>query len=158
MNKPGLTYLKPYEEVVIVGGGCNIIMVDKGVIEFRDLNLSRLHLVGNREKIELQSMVRASHLVLLPITTGEGSNLKTAEALESGRPIVGTLKAFRGFEDALSLPHVYIANSSDEFRRSVRDILNKPRYTNGTPYEIRSKYYWKNTLHPIVECVKNLSF
>jgi hypothetical protein len=91
----------------------------------------------------------------LPITIGEGSNLKTAEALESGRPIVGTSKAFRGFESALTLPHVTVADSPIDFRRAVRAVMNKPRYKNGTPHEIRSLFYWDNTLSNIPLAILN---
>jgi len=153
MMAPGLTFLKPGEQILIVGGVTNILTQAKGFRDFASLNLSRLNMAGVREKIELQELVRASHVVLLPISDGEGSNLKTAEALESGCKIVGTTKAFRGFEAAMSSPSVTIADSPDAFRSAIRKALDAPRYEGGTPYEIRSKYYWDNTLKSIVKAI-----
>lgn len=155
MVNPGLTFLSPEEELVVIGGVCNILMKDNLFKKTSELNISRLHLVGVRTKLELQAMVRASHVVLLPITIGEGSNLKTAEALESGRPIVGTSMAFRGFEEAKKLPHVYIADNSSDFRKITRILLNSPRYISGTQESIRSKYYWNNTLKSISFLLKD---
>jgi glycosyltransferase involved in cell wall biosynthesis len=157
MMSPGLTFLKQGEQILIIGSISGILTQVKGFNEFSDLNLSRLNLAGTREKTELQSLVRASHVVLLPITDGEGSNLKTAEALESGCFIVGTNKAFRGFEAAVSLPHITIADNPNDFRKAVRRILNTPRNTDGTPYKIRSQYYWEQQLAPLVRAIANLS-
>jgi hypothetical protein len=127
-----------------------------GIEPFRGVNTSRLHLAGVREKKDLQAMLRGSHVVLLPITTGEGSNLKAAEALESGCRIVGTTRAFRGFEAAMSLAHVTVADTAPEFRMAVRKALDEPRHSTGTPLEIRSRYYWSNQLRPLVEAISKL--
>jgi glycosyltransferase involved in cell wall biosynthesis len=63
-----------------------------------------------------------SDAVLLPITNGGGTNLKTAEALLSGRPIVGTNVAFRGHETRLAAPGVYIANDGTTFHHHMMQI------------------------------------
>ncbi|WP_245637225.1 glycosyltransferase [Burkholderia singularis] len=157
MMAPGLTFLRPDEDILVVGGVSSIIMQAPGYQRYADVNLSRLNIAGPREKTELQALVRASHVVLLPITDGEGSNLKTAEALESGCPIVATSKAFRGFEAAMSLPHVQIADNARDFRVAVRRALDRPRKTDATPLEVRSKYYWKHQLKGFVEAMRPLS-
>lgn len=146
MMAPGLTFLRPDERVLIVGGVSDLIMQMKGFDEYRMLNRDRMEIMGRMEKNELQAVVSAAHVVLLPIVEGEGSNLKTAEALESGCSIVGTSKAFRGFEKALALPHVHIADDPILFRQKVRELLDAPRYVRGTPEEIRSQFYWERLL------------
>ena len=150
MMAPGLTFLRPNEKVVVIGGVCNILAARPGFEAFADVNLSRLNMVGARDKGELQAMVRASHVVLLPITKGEGSNLKTAEALEAGVPIVGTRKAFRGYEQAMSLPHVTIADEPHAFRRAARRLLDSPRVSGCTPQQAMFPYYWNQVLAPFV--------
>lgn len=150
MMVPGLTFLRPEERVLIVGGVSDLIMQMKGFDEFRMVNRDRMEIMGRMEKHELQAVVRAAHVVMLPIVEGEGSNLKTAEALESGCTIVGTTKAFRGFEDAKALPHVHIADDPVTFRRKVREVLDRPRYRGGTPDEVRSRFYWTHLLHDAV--------
>ncbi len=153
MMAPGLTFLKPDERMVIAGSVCDIILGMDGIKMYERFNLSRLQLLGRMEKTELQAAIRASHVVLLPITSGEGSNLKTAEALESGCAIIGTKKAFRGFERAMTLPHVHIADEPASFRRKVRDVLDQPRYDDGTPMAVRSKFYWSTLLKDAVAAV-----
>lgn len=148
---PGLTFLRPNEEVLVIGGVCGLLTKSRLAQPFLDLNLSRLHLAGTRPKRELQAMVRSSQVVLLPISSGEGSNLKTAEALESGCAIVATAKAFRGFEAAMDLPHVSIAESATEFRSAVRRALDSPPNATPTPASLRSQYHWSATLQPLVE-------
>jgi len=157
MMTPGLTFLRPGEEVLVVGGVSSIILNPAGFERYSELNLSRLNLAGTREKTELQALVKASHVVLLPITEGEGSNLKTAEALESGLPIVGTSKAFRGFESAMSFKHIQIADNPRDFRMAIRRSLNQPRLTNLTPINVRERLYWNSQLSGLVDAVRQLS-
>lgn len=58
--------------------------------------------------------------VILPIWHGGGTNLKTAQALLSGKPIVSTEFAFRGFESHSDAPGVFLAKSTKE----MLDILS----------------------------------
>jgi glycosyltransferase involved in cell wall biosynthesis len=157
MMSPGLTFLRPEEQILVIGGVSAIILQASGCSDYRDVNINRLNIAGPRDKTELQALVRASHVVLLPITDGEGSNLKTAEALESGCSIIGTSKAFRGFEAGMTLSHVQIADTARDFRAAVRRVLDRPRYTGGTPEVVRSRFYWKEQLQPIVEAVGKLA-
>lgn len=74
----------------------------------------------------LSTLISRAHCILLPITSGGGSNLKTAEAILSGRPIVATKHAFRGFEDFVDLPHIYIYDSTSDFRAKTTELLSAP--------------------------------
>lgn len=141
---------------MILGGVSGILFNQEKFSEYESVNRTRLHLLGTCHKSELQEFIAASHLVILPITVGEGSNLKTAEALESGRPIVATSKAFRGYESAMNLSHVTIADTSSEFRRAVRNILDSPRYVGGTPFDIRCQFHWANQLRGMVSAIDDL--
>jgi len=156
MFTPGLTFLAPEEKILVIGSVGHILMQMKGARAFELINSSRIEMVKRMEKKDLQAAVRASHLILLPISEGEGSNLKTAEALESGRPIVGTSKAFRGFEGAALLPHVHITDDARTFRKTVRTLLDAARYEGGTPLEVRSKFYWNRQMEPVVSGIADL--
>lgn len=150
MMAPGLTFLRPAERMLIVGGVSDIITQMNGFNEYQSVNRSRMEIMGRMEKHELQAVVSAAHVVLLPIVDGEGSNLKTAEALESGCTIVGTTKAFRGFEIATLLPHVHITDDSVTFRKTVRKVLDAPRYLGGTSLNVRSQFHWSYLLREAV--------
>lgn len=157
MLAPGLTFLAPDEKLLVIGSVGHILMQMKGARAFESVNASRLEMIKWMEKTDLQAAVSASHLILLPISEGEGSNLKTAEALESGRPIVGTSKAFRGFESAASLPHVHVTDDPQTFRRTVRALLDAPRYEGGTPLEIRSRFHWERQISAAISAIGALS-
>lgn len=156
MVAPGLTFLRPEERVLIVGGVSDLITKIKGFEEYKLLNKTRMEIIGRVEKSELQAIVSAAHVVLLPIVEGEGSNLKTAEALESGCSIVATTKALRGFEQAAELSHVHVVDEPTAFRKKVRDILDAPLYTGGTPQTVRSQFYWRHLLSNVVREIEAL--
>ncbi|WP_373369515.1 glycosyltransferase [Burkholderia gladioli] len=156
MMSPGLTFLRPEEQVLILGGVSSIILQGPGFEKNSAVNLSRLNIAGPREKTELQAIIRSAHVILLPITDGEGSNLKTAEALEAGIPIVATSKAFRGFEAAMKLEHVTIADNPKDFRLAVRRALAQSRRTDLTPLAIRSRFYWESQLMELMVKVDSL--
>ncbi|MGE4322523.1 MAG: glycosyltransferase [Sphingobium sp.] len=157
MLTPGLSFLAPDEKILVIGSVGHILMQMKGARAFERVNASRIELIKWMEKVDLQAAVSASHVVLLPISEGEGSNLKTAEALEAGRPIVATSKAFRGFERAASLPHVHITDDPHVFRRTVRMLLDAPRYEGGTPLDVRSRFYWERQIGAMVSAINGLS-
>lgn len=157
MLAPGLTFLRPEEKILVVGGVSDLITQMKGFDEYWMLNRDRMEVMGRMEKAELQAVVSAAHVILLPIVDGEGSNLKTAEALEAGCSIVATSKALRGFEEAINLPHVHIADDPISFRRKVRQILDAPRFNEGTPEEIRSRFHWHHLLKDAVRQIGALN-
>jgi glycosyltransferase involved in cell wall biosynthesis len=64
-------------------------------------------------------ILSAADCILLPITAGGGTNLKTVEALLSGKPIIATTTAFRGLERYAALPQVTIANTAEDFRDAL---------------------------------------
>ncbi len=86
---------------------------------------------GRMSEERLQQLIIRADCILLPITEGGGSNLKTAEALLSKKPIVGTSYAFRAFEKFSNYPNVYISDNPKQFRNYVKYALNTPakKYT-----------------------------
>jgi hypothetical protein len=106
---------------------------------------------------KLSGLIRESELILLPITTPRGSNLKTAEAILSGKKIVATKYAFRGFEEYNKLPNIYIANTQEEFRRSIIKALNS-EYIVRAPQEVDLAQHvqWQYCLAPLRPALKNL--
>ncbi len=69
-------------------------------------------------------LLRASAIVL-PKTRGGGSNLKTSEALLTGRPVVATSQAFVGFEPWAGAPSVTIEDNPTLFWQHVARHLNR---------------------------------
>lgn len=107
----------------------------------------------NWEKVSpstLAALIEQASCLLLPITTGGGSNLKTAEAIISGRPIVATSMAFRGFDEFRELPNIFICDTTKEFRSSVTGLLEQPFVVSDiTNNQLRSKVLWSSTLNSL---------
>jgi hypothetical protein len=71
----------------------------------------------------LSALIAEATCILLPITNGGGSNLKTAEALYSGKKIVATKLALRGFAEFAQNANIRIGMSSKEFRNALFESL-----------------------------------
>lgn len=117
------------------GGGARAAPVHHGVVDQATLDSALLH----------------AGAILLPIRSGGGSNLKTAEALASGRPVVGTQHAFRGYEDWASLPGVYIADDPQAFRTEIVRILESAAPDQQPSLGARAALAWSRTLAPAVK-------
>jgi glycosyltransferase involved in cell wall biosynthesis len=66
--------------------------------------------------------------VVVPILKGAGSNLKTADALAAGLPVISTPKGLAGYRSLLSGAlgnGVYEAETPMEFKRLVRAALRQ---------------------------------
>ena len=74
---------------------------------------------------DLAPLYAAARVVVLPITEGAGSPVKTYEALAYGRPIVGTSHAFRGVDGR---PGEFAqCDEPAAFAEALLDLLNSER-------------------------------
>lgn len=122
------------------------------------INQSRLQLLFQLEDDDLAAVKKLAHGFVLPIGSGGGSNLKTAEALYSGSYVVGTPTAFRGFEQYRDATGVFLADNPAAFHQSVREALQSPPCNAlDDPYEIekRSELLWSSRLKTLMQTVKS---
>jgi len=112
----------PGDTRIVVAGGMSTYISEqfKGQTEF----WNRVSVAGVLSKPSLQALINESDIILLPILNGGGSNLKTAEAIISGKKIVATKYAFRGYERYLLLPNIYIANSEKAFETALTKAVH----------------------------------
>lgn len=82
--------------------------------------------VGVVSDSELARLKNYAHAFLLPLVSGGGTNLKTAEAILSGRYVIASKFALRGFEEFSNEKGIYICESPEEFKRSLRLVMNLP--------------------------------
>ena len=109
-----------------------------------DLNLARLQVLGVLDDADLAAVKSLAHAFLLPIGAGGGSNIKTAEALYSGRPLVATSTALRGFEQFRDLPEVTVADSPAAFQAAIRSVLERApdQPADAAPSALRDSVTW----------------
>jgi glycosyltransferase involved in cell wall biosynthesis len=152
LNDPGLFFLPPEVAIVISGTICNAI---SGCPEYRRYKRSldsRMLLMGPISEDFMNRLRNRAHGFILPIAYGGGSNLKTAEAILSGKWLVGTSMAFRGFEDFITEPGVVLEDDSRGMRRAIREVLSNPQIElTDQQIKKRGAVSWDNTLAELRE-------
>jgi hypothetical protein len=144
------------------------IIIAGGVSEYFEKEYSKkkehknfftgIHLMGVLEEDDLAALIELSDLIILPITTIRGSNLKTAEAILAQKKIVATPNAFNGFEAFRELPNIYLANGLTEFRKSIVVALSsKYIMPNSKERALSQKVEWDFVLRPMVLSVISVS-
>lgn len=99
---------------------------------------------------ELAGLIQESDILLLPITSGGGSNLKTAEAILSGKKVIATSFAFRGFEEYKYLPNIYIADRPSDFKKLINNIIGIKKLDRSIAQQQQvERVQWTYTLEPI---------
>lgn len=142
--------IPPDSRLVIAGSVSEHIYRELVNTRWHSLNMSRLQLLHILPEEDLAAVKTLAHAFLLPIPHGGGSNIKTAEAIYSGKHVIGTETAFRGFEDYLDLPQVNPAQSPQAFQRLMRETLGgEPIGTSEIGSGKRSGLLWSATLAPI---------
>jgi len=146
-----LAFLPPDRKIVVLGGVCDLIRHSSQQRRWKEINASRLSMWGGVTNKELDAIKSLAHVIVLPITSGGGSNLKSAEALRSNSYVLGTTTSFRGFESHSSLPGTYIKDDPIEFQCCLRDLLDASPFVDE---ELRKKsteaLVWKQCLKDVV--------
>jgi hypothetical protein len=152
MLGPNLAFLEPEKAIVALGSVGPSLQAHPKYVKHRAVNNARLVAGGFQPDRAVSAVLDISHAAILPITFGEGSNLKTAEALLSPRLIVGTSRAFRGFESFRDLPGVAIADEPEVFQQTVKAALEGSQLSFDRPEA--EALLWSNTLKPLVTAVR----
>lgn len=119
-----LSFLPAGTALALAGSASEYIQEKYGFWEKQNTNFWQNAVpLGRLSDDNLAGLIQESEVIILPIVSGGGSNLKTAEAILSGKKIVATEYAFRSFEKYINLPNIYFANTSAEFKRSIKKAL-----------------------------------
>lgn len=159
---PSLAGLPPGLRVVVAGRAGPAIQASAWFAQQAGINRSRLHITGPLSEAELSAWRELASAYLLCVTGGGGSNLKTAEALYSGRPVVATEVALRGFESWLPWPGLVIAQPGPSFVAAVVQALQapqppQPQQATQPPDPRREQLTWAHALRPWAQAVRALA-
>jgi len=131
--------------LIYVGSICEGLRGNVG----REIDLAKnteVVFLGSRSDEELNKLIASANVILLPIPYGGGSNLKTAEAISSGRPIVGTTKSLRGFENFIGSRNTVVEDDLDSFKEACFNFMEEKL---PTVYRYgHEKLLWTATLNP----------
>jgi glycosyltransferase involved in cell wall biosynthesis len=152
---PALARLKPNQRIVVAGSVSDAI-VERLAGSRSDACLDRrLISLGFVDDLALDALIANSSTLLLPIEYGGGSHLKTAEALASGRPIIGTTASFRGFSEYTMLERVSIADTPDLFAAAIYESLSR-RSACLQDFSPPTEVLWDLTLSPLVHLMSGM--
>jgi len=113
-----------------------------------------IDLIPEVSDFELTNLLEDCNVILLPIAYGGGTNLKSAEALVAGRPIVASRQAFRGFENHIQSTFVDIAETNFDFKilTTARLMGKRIPSLNRDVLEL----LWESTLRPIENSIREV--
>lgn len=115
--------IPPDARLVVAGGLGDLLKSDPRHTRFRRLNDQLVQLTGRVSEPRLQALLAHARGLCLPIKSGGGTNLKTAEALLTLKPVIAMRPAFRGYDAALTLGGVHVAESAPAFHALVRALF-----------------------------------
>lgn len=152
----GLGCIAGNERIVVAGGAGASIKAHPRFGRTPGL-ASRYVDAGEVSEDCLQGLLETCHTVVLPITEGGGTNLKTAEALWSGRWVVAMSVAMRGFERYSTARGVQVARDAAEFKAATFGVMRSAPLRLSAPERIlRQPLLWDSTLSPLTRAVAAL--
>ncbi len=150
----GIGSIAPDEAIVIAGSAGKSIVSDPRATKVSCLH-SRVIDAGSVDEECLQGLLDLAHTIILPITSGGGTNLKTAEALWAKKSIVATSKAMRGFEIYSAQSGVSVQDDPPAFQRALLASMNaEPVTLTTSESSSREQVLWSSTLAPLGEILK----
>jgi len=155
---PSLAFLPPTTRIHIAGSMATEVLKWRDIERRHSINASRIVRRGFLDMTELVATMQASRAVLVPVFTGEGSNLKSADALACGRPVVMTERATRGYEDVLAIDDegVTVVADAREFRHAMTVALAGQRLGKCMGSRRRAELAWANRLQPLAQVISNI--
>lgn len=119
------------------GVNAQLDIVGLGLEKYRDRFVGdNINLIGTVS--DLDTYYYSAHAVIMPIFAGSGMKVKTAEALQYGRYVIGTPESFTGY-NTHALDAFVCANQS-EFIQALANLKNLP--TNG--YSMKNRTVYEN--------------
>jgi hypothetical protein len=153
---PSLPFLRPDQRVVVVGGAASQIVQALASNKLGGLAEGRLISLGEVDEFCLDCTIANAHVLLLPIQYGGGSNVKTAEALLSRRPVLATPTAMRGFDAFRGAPGLRWVKDECHFGTAMLETLDQPAPAPCGDYAALKSILWESTVSPLVVLLREV--
>lgn len=152
----GVGCFAPSERLVVAGDAGPLIVGNEQYPRASGL-ASKLIAPGRVSEAQLRGLLVTAHVIILPVSGGAGTNLKTAEALWAGRHVVATSTALRGFERFLNEPGITVRDHAPSFLAAIREAMARPPLQlTAAERRNRVSVLWSSTLQPLTEAVASL--
>jgi glycosyltransferase involved in cell wall biosynthesis len=155
---PSLAFLPPTTRVHVVGSVGPELLRFPPVERRYAVNESRMKIHGFLPMEEVVTLMRQSTATLVPVFVGEGSNLKSADALASGAPVIMTRRSTRGYEDVIEADDqgLTVVDDATQFRDAMLEAAREGRRTASVGSIRRDLLRWSSRLQPLVDLVESL--
>lgn len=141
--RSGLYGFPPEKRFAICGGASEGIYQSDLYAPHQNSYQDRVQFFSSPSDSELSWIRSHAKGFLLPIDSGGGSNLKTAEALSSGKWVVTTKKALRSFEDFAGQSGVIVVDTPCLFRDAMLEVTyGAPLVLDHRQVAMRESLYW----------------
>lgn len=145
----GFGSLSHGEALVIAGSVGTAIESDPRVLKSARL-AEDIVIAGQVSDTCLSGLLETAHCIILPITQGGGTNLKTAEAIWTGCHIVATPIAMRGFEPFIGSIGIHVVDNTMAFKQKIRDVMRAPPLKIDKKERVRRRIVlWEACLQPL---------
>lgn len=153
----GLGFVPTDTRIVIAGSISDYFEreIKSGTPDIEDATFwLRAFSAGRLSEERLGGLIEQSDVMLLPITEGGGSNLKTAEAILANKKVIATSHALRSFEWFRDFPNVWVADNQKDFQKSIRESLEAPFHSRtARQKQLARQVRWDNCLAEMVKAV-----
>lgn len=106
---------------------CNTLIAGKGMDRLKELESNTVKVIGYVDS--LQDLYDSVDCVAIPLLSGGGMKIKTAEALMYGKFIFGTKEAFVGYEDVITREFSSLCNDADSFIKNINNYMDQDHKT-----------------------------
>lgn len=149
----GAGCIPPESRLVVAGGAGRALATDPRMGRTGSLQHQFVD-AGQVSESVLRGLLATAHIVVLPITSGGGTNLKTAEALWAGKHIVATTTAMRGFEQFSDADGVVVTDDHAVFLNAVRKAFLSPgQQLSMRARDERRVVLWEHTLAKMMDAI-----
>ena len=155
---PSLAFLPPTVRIDVAGSVGGEILRSPAILRHQSANASRMTMHGFVPMARLIELMTQADAVIVPVFIGEGSNLKTADALASGSPVIMTERALRGYEDVVDEDPsgVTVVDSAAAFRTEMKATVDGFRQDAVIGEPRHALLSWSRRLEPLVGVVDSL--
>ncbi len=151
---PNVEGVRWFVEKVIPNANCELTVAGKGMEKLKFLESDKIRILGTIEN--LLPLYESADAVIIPIFSGGGMKVKTAEALMYGKKILATDEALIGY-DKEQIEGIVRCNTAEEFITAVNECIHVKyhesirayfldNFENKIKVSLLKEFIWKNCL------------
>lgn len=144
--------IKWFCEDVLPEANMKLCIVGSGMKQLENEVKASPKLIIKGRTPNLTPYYEQADFVVLPIISGGGMKVKTAEALKYGKFIIGTKEALEGYE--LDKSTAIECNNKEEFINAINNLKLSHKFNISSRIVFKTKFSYNNSLELFKQCLK----